>query len=80
MDVVITVLLDLQQKSQFRKALGGKGLQQWAVLLWKKIMRENEQNQNKDVRERSIIQTAAMTAGDLFELLHYRQIHLIKRP
>lgn len=35
MDVVITVLLDLQQKSNFREALGGKSLQQWAVLLKK---------------------------------------------
>lgn len=33
MDVVITVLLDLQQKGELREALGGKSLQQWAVLL-----------------------------------------------
>ena len=33
MDVVIAVLLDLQQESEFRETLGCKGLQQWAVLL-----------------------------------------------
>lgn len=33
MDVVITVLLDLQQESKLREALGGKSLQQRAVLL-----------------------------------------------
>lgn len=33
MDVVITVLLDLQQEAELREALGGKSLQQWAVLL-----------------------------------------------
>ena len=32
-DVVITVLLDLQQESKFREALGGKSLQHRAVLL-----------------------------------------------
>lgn len=32
-DVVVTVLLDLQQESKFREALGGKSLQQWAILL-----------------------------------------------
>lgn len=32
-DVVVTVLLDLQQECEFREALGGKSLQQWAVLL-----------------------------------------------
>ena len=34
-DVVITVFLDLQQKSKFREALGRKSLQQRAVLLKK---------------------------------------------
>lgn len=33
MDVVIAVLLDLQQEAEFREALGGKSLQQLAVLL-----------------------------------------------
>lgn len=32
-DIVIAVLLDLKQECEFREALGGKGLQQWAVLL-----------------------------------------------
>lgn len=32
-NVVVTILLDLQQESEFREALGGKSFQQWAVLL-----------------------------------------------
>ena len=32
-DVVIAVLLDLQQESELRQALGGKGFQEGTVLL-----------------------------------------------
>lgn len=34
-DVVITVLLNLEQQSQFRLTLGCKGSKKRAVLLWK---------------------------------------------
>lgn len=35
-DVVVAVLLDLQQQTEFRQTLGGEGFQQKAVLLWRK--------------------------------------------
>lgn len=33
-DVVVAVLLNLQQQTEFRQTLGGEGFQQKAVLLW----------------------------------------------
>lgn len=36
-DIVVAVLLDLQQEGELRQALGGEGLQQWAVLLQNKL-------------------------------------------
>ncbi len=37
MDIVVAVLLYLQQERELRQALGGEGLQQWAVLLQRVI-------------------------------------------
>lgn len=46
MDVVIAVLLDLQEEAEFRETLGGKSLQQWAVLL--KPLQTKETKQKTD--------------------------------
>lgn len=43
-DVVVAVLLNLQQQTEFRQTLGGEGFQQKAVLLWWKRQKITECN------------------------------------
>lgn len=63
MDVVIAVLLDLQEEAELGEALGGKSLQQLAVLL--KVLQNKRQKQvnGRLLRNQFLITEVQVEAG-----------------